>query len=221
MDFSHLLKFFEEKYLDLKDYYNYETFEWACENGHINIAKWLYLKCCPDNFTHDAFDSFPFRTSCEHGQLEVAKWLYSLDPIEAEEAEEDAFYESCVSGQLEVAKWLYSLRELKIRHSDDQIFSVVCAHNITNMAIWMSENFDDRYSFKLDRINNNLIPVIQKLDYLFCEENKEKEDCCICYNTSNVRTSCGHYGCEECFVQWNRSSCPYCRQEINYYVKLI
>ena len=38
--------------------------------------------------------------------------------------------------------------------------------------------------------------------------------CSICYNRSNYNTECKHTFCISCLQQWNKTSCPICRQEI-------
>ena len=54
------------------------------------------------------------------------------------------------------------------------------------------------------------------------KRNSESEQtCCVCYEKADIETSCGHYGCEDCFTRIADPTCPYCRQFITDYFKLI
>ena len=48
---------------------------------------------------------------------------------------------------------------------------------------------------------------------------EEENECCVCYRTAILKTSCKHYGCEKCFQKLN-NICPYCRQTITEYYKI-
>ena len=52
----------------------------SCENGHINIAQWLYEISIQDNQPIDihANDEDAFCLSCENGHINIAQWLYEL-----------------------------------------------------------------------------------------------------------------------------------------------
>lgn len=227
MNTSHLSEFLNRENENLSRIYNYDSFEKACENGHLEIAKLIYFMCCPAEFTVDECESYPYRAACENGHLEVAKWLYSLAPHAAEEVKLDAFWGACFGGHLELAKWLYSLRETKgMEKSDDTIFRDVCGIYNIEVANWMCENSNGRYSYVVSEKTDTeddlrLIPKIQKITYLTSAKKEKEVECCICYGESNARTSCGHYGCEDCFVKWDKNSCPVCRQNIKHYIKLV
>ena len=86
-----------------------EAFQWACKNGHLEVAKWL-LSVKPD-INISAEDEEAFRVACYHGHLEVAKWLLSVKPdINISVKNEYAFRYVCIRGYLEIAKWIQSLK---------------------------------------------------------------------------------------------------------------
>ena len=51
------------------------TFRLRCQNGHIEVAKWLYSL---DKIDIHAFEDDVFRYSCQNGHIEVGKWLCTL-----------------------------------------------------------------------------------------------------------------------------------------------
>ena len=57
------------------------AFRCSCQNGHVELAKWLINLSRSDGFTLidiHADVEYAFRWSCENGHLEVAKWLIEL-----------------------------------------------------------------------------------------------------------------------------------------------
>ena len=56
---------------------NEYAFRNSCENGHLEIAKWL-LEIKPD-IDISSWYEYAFRNSCENGYLEIAKWFVSIN----------------------------------------------------------------------------------------------------------------------------------------------
>jgi len=54
------------------------VFSITCENGHLDVAKWLY-EIKPD-IDISVYYEFAFKNSCKNGHLDVAKWLYEIKP---------------------------------------------------------------------------------------------------------------------------------------------
>ena len=50
---------------------------WACENGHLHVAKWL-LQIKP-NINISAKNEHAFRWACKNGRIHVARWLSTLN----------------------------------------------------------------------------------------------------------------------------------------------
>lgn len=84
-----------------------DEFVKICENGWVNLAKWVHDYLSKNNVAID-YQTI-FRSSCSAGQLEVICWLYSVagvDKIDIHADDDIAFKESCLLGHLNILKWL-------------------------------------------------------------------------------------------------------------------
>ena len=80
--------------------------------------------------------------------------------------------------------------------------------------------FNQNYNpvFIKNEINFKLPNICIKIDD---DASHDVDECCICFEKSDIKTSCGHFGCFDCFKQLNKTiGCPYCRQEILHYRKI-
>jgi hypothetical protein len=57
---------------------NEHAFRCACENGHLELAQWLYQIKPTINIS--AYNEEAFRLACSYGHFDVAQWLQSLTP---------------------------------------------------------------------------------------------------------------------------------------------
>ena len=102
---------------------------------------------------------------------------------------------------------------------NDNIFVTACKNNNIKLAKQLCQ-LNPRYEMAIKKgkiVKCNII----KLKCKFSKKENNYHECYICYSKSNIKTSCGHYGCEDCFIRWGRKKCPICRQEVNYYINLI
>jgi hypothetical protein len=103
---------------------------------------------------------------------------------------------------------------------NDNIFLELCQKKLTEKAKQFCE-INRRYEIviKDDKIVSY---SITKLKCKFSEkvEKDNINECSICFSKSNAKTSCNHYGCEDCFIKWGRKNCPVCRQKIDFFIKL-
>ena len=81
------------------------TLRGACENGHIEVAKWVYSL---GGVNIHGYNDYAFRLACGNGHLEVAKWIYSLDDVDIQGYTDDALNRASKNGNVEVVKWLKS-----------------------------------------------------------------------------------------------------------------
>ena len=91
--------------------YDKDMFCIVCENGHLEVAKWLtsHFDLTPDNARVNNNHSFHY--SCVNGHLEVARWLTSHFDLTRDDTHVDYNYilrDSCKNGHLEIVKWLTS-----------------------------------------------------------------------------------------------------------------
>ena len=101
-----LLDFKNKTQEELKLYINEDGFNWVCENGYLEVAKWL-LSCKPN--IYNSVDNI-FILVCANGHLEVMQWLISVKP-DINISEDDKRDFSCLTdGYFEVMQWLLSVK---------------------------------------------------------------------------------------------------------------
>ena len=169
----------------------------ACQNGHQEIAKWLWI-VCPEQeqseMLHACDDSdylSAFERSCEQGHLKVSQWLWKVCP-DGQKPEmlhtdsDNAFCRSCESGYLEIAKWLWEVcpddQKPEMLHAQDRgAFCVACENGHIEIAKWlwaicpdldqsaMLQN-DNHYAFHLACQNGHLKMVEWMFDLYETDE---------------------------------------------------
>jgi len=114
-----------------------------------------------------------------------------------------------------LSKLLHLNKYIMFSEINENIFLDACRNNNLKLAKWICAK-NKRYEIIVK--NGKIVHYsIIRLRCKFTEKRKTDNDCVICYNTSNVKTSCGHDGCEDCFITWGRKSCPVCRQDIKHF----
>ena len=250
MDYLRLLEYKTNSIENLKQFINDKSFIDACAKGNLDLLKWMVNndsdKCI--NISGTRWNKeYPFKVSCANGNLDVSKWLLEIKPdIDISVDCEDAFRYACRQGHFDIAKWLYEVKpDIDISVCFYEPVRYACGYGYLELAKWLYETFPginldicDQFTFphinylnhpevvewmNSVRINNNSNNgAVKEIIYsLEVERNLEKDTtCCVCYDKADIETSCGHYGCEDCFTKIADHTCPYCRQFITDYFKI-
>ena len=132
-DMKTVIKILKYSFLEL-NFIN-DGFSWACNNGHLEVVK--YLLTSPDLKEHadiHADNDKGFRGACDKGHLEVVKYLltspYLKEYADIHAQDDYGFRWACSNRHLEVVKYLLTTPELKehvnIHANDDWGFRYAC-----------------------------------------------------------------------------------------------
>jgi hypothetical protein len=160
---------------------NNKIFRLSCINGHLNMAKFVYMRSVSDRKKIDIhmWDDFVFRWASAYGCLDVIIWLYSEGKIDIHVSNDFAFLMAINQGNLSSAKWAYAIcnidhlcekcakkdRSLVIAEKSivlERAFHEAVMHNRINCVEW------------LQRIKQqSSVTVINKFKWC-CEKGDEK-----------------------------------------------
>jgi ankyrin repeat protein len=199
----------------------FEVCCFACPS--LETIQWFY-NLNPEYILSNGIQQ-AFTEACDGGHLNVIQWLIEIKPdLDIGFQENVAFLSACQSGHCEVAQWLFEQNpDIDIRSDGDSVFRFVCENDYILVAKWLCElipNYGMDVDDTIETIDDYwIMPTIPYLDAVI-EKKTEANDCSICYERSDAKTSCGHYGCVSCFKRIDRNLCPYCKQEITYYLNI-
>jgi ankyrin repeat protein len=157
--------------------FNYENaFQWACENGHLDVAQWLLQvskeKGQPINIS--AENEKAFRLACYNGYLKIAQWLLQErgGDIDISVGHEWAFRYACRKGQLHVVQWLLQIskekgHEIDISALGEEAFRWACQYEQKHVAQWLQSlkpylyiiYYDENKNMKNGRIREDIIRI--------------------------------------------------------------
>ena len=153
-----------------------ELFHYACQNGHRNVAEWLYELSKTDGNTKIDIHSknmhgdndWLFTHACSNGHKNVAKWLYELSKTDGNTKidihVDNDFAFKRAWGSKEVAEWLYELSKIDgntkidIHVDNDHAFKLACKFGYNEVAEWLCTIEND---YKIKYFRDEMIPIIK------------------------------------------------------------
>ena len=142
------------------------AFQSSCENGHIQIAKWLIHLGESENYDKiniHADNEYAFGYSCTNGHIQTANWLIQLGEsgeykmIDIHANNEYAFRWSCRNGHIQIAKWLIHLGEsreykrINIHTYDEWAFRWSCINGYIQITNWLIQLGESEGYNKIDQ----------------------------------------------------------------------
>lgn len=194
-------------------------FHVACENNHLELAKFIYNKTNNSNINindiiYDAFNNKNY---------ELLKWLYEINPSLFNfltNQELYSYFSELIYSDIEVAQWLFlSFPNIPLYMDNNYLFIECCRNNKIKEAQFIQKIKPNCYYL---HVMDNKIIHYEILDILVIQNkiyNIPLTECYICYEQlSDIYTSCKHFYCKKCLethYMRNNIQCPYCRKENN------
>ena len=148
------------------------AFRYACYNGHLDLAQWLY-KIKP-TIDISVQNDLAFCWTCNEGHLDLAQWLYKIKPtIDISAKDEYAFRGACINGHLELAQWLYQIKPtIHISAEDEEAFRLACENGHLALIKWLQTliPYGLYYTFEVDENNKITSYSTEKLNYSFLKK---------------------------------------------------
>lgn len=163
-----------------------------------------------------------FYNFCINNSIDCAEKMLDICPeIKDLINHEKIFLELCNRNYLEPVKYILELKpDLDIRINDDQGFkSLVSIRSYVPFAQFLVNLLPDVYHIEVygEHIVHWSIKIKIYKEIKIENIKKEKENCVVCGENSDVYTSCNHFYCESCILNWleKNPTCPYCREELD------
>lgn len=209
------------------------AFYLACDKNHIKIAKWL-CKYATNNDIDIAFTD----ACCRLGYLPLAQWFYNQRlKDDGYMNYDDAFKNACDNGHATVAAWLFAVYPtICIVYNEHAIFKTACKRGHLSLVKWLHSIKPNLYHYEYvvehtgDTTSAHLNwlveywPNYRTNTIKFNSLAEDNRMCVICHTTKcNAQTDCGHNYCVACLTKWlvDHYECPYCRNSIEYLVKIV
>lgn len=163
----------------INNYFVSETLQIACQEGYLDVAKWIYQLSIDINISIDIhqWDDVLFINSILHDQLQFAKWLWEISlqikkPFDIHLNNDYLFMNSCKKNNLQSCKWLYQLaintnNPINIHKCDDFAFRFSCRMSMENEFDFLIKN-----SKNTDLVKNyDSLQVVKWLHKLSIDNN--------------------------------------------------
>ena len=167
---------------------NEYAFRWACKNGHLVVAQWLYE--IKPSLDISAENEYAFRMACVKGHLDIAQWLYQIKPtLDISVDNEYAFQYACEKGYLEIAQWIQSLNPSKyVIKVDNNKITYYIRHTINKSNTILHKEHLDICSI----CSESLCDIQTSCNHTFCES------CIETWFNSNKDKTCPY--CRNCLI---------------------
>lgn len=192
-----------------------EALQIACQEGYIQMAKWIYSIDPTINIA--ANNERAIWVASSRGYFDIVEWLLFIKPTAISGT---IFRFACYHGRLAFAQWILSAYPtINISEKKDWAFRMACGKNQPSIALWFQQINPDKY--KIININSRPIQYEISIQLKFHSEGwivSQLNTCSICIsNMCDVKTSCGHYYCSTCMLDWIQINniCPDCRRDLS------
>jgi hypothetical protein len=120
-----------------------EYFEDSCENGHLDVAKWLCAK--HKSMLDGHLASAAFAIACGNGHMEIAKWLAETFSGVPRIHATWGLWQACEHGHMGIVRWLTQTFPLVYSGSTSRDVCIAikrcCEHGHLEIAQWLLEYF--------------------------------------------------------------------------------
>jgi hypothetical protein len=96
---------------------NNRAFRWACQRGHLELARWLAARFALTSADARALNDSAFVQACAKGHLKLAGWLVDSFGVTGATVVSNEYYllrHSCETGRTKVADWLITKFSLEL-----------------------------------------------------------------------------------------------------------
>jgi len=201
----------EESIGKIDMHYRFELyFRTACENGSLDVAKYLYYYCNQISSPIDIYacNSYAFEKACWNNKLEIVKWLDSIGfKLNLEAGDHSIFKNTFQNNNEEVATWFTKRYPIYVKKPKHEYFR---KYN------------EPKYNFEIDELNylNKLfekedIPGLKKylskrgvIEIIISDNDDiDKPSCLICGDENDCFVNIcekkynDHIYCLECLSQ--------------------
>ena len=134
----------------------------ACEEGQINVCKWLYDNGAAEDITKvSSKGNSPMLRACHFGQLAICQWLFEVGAVDditkANTAGVTPMFFACYGGHLPVCKWLFEVGAAgdiaKANDAGDTPMHNACVRGHESLCQWLVLNgaLNDPISERVDK----------------------------------------------------------------------
>lgn len=208
----------------------------AITKGHMTVLEFFAMSHADVIFE----SQHAFRLACEFGQSHVVQWMVNESHARINDTKSIhfAFRQACFFNSVSLAKFLLChYPQINVTDNNDAAFRVALSNRRSNVLLFLNSLLPHRYILTFDdygQINDghidtsnllvpsSLLPITSSIH----KEDKDKVACGICLdNMEDIQSSCGHSFCKKCMIQYyvqrKQTSCPYCRQTITTFYKIV